>query len=161
MTLVAVENKVQELLDGQVSALFDPAQAYVHPPTFVFLNVPQLFVWGSDFGEERHTMPRLYGEKRIFHKLTIWIQATTDTTSTTEGSPVAFEVLIDAVAKTLRSIPIPIPLIDPYTGETSVMQTIGEKIDVKHPAPVAAAPQSTLLWNNATMTVHITEEITG
>ena len=161
MSLVAVEDAVQAILSGQVSALADPAEAWVRPPTFLFLTTPQIFVWGGSFAESRHTMPRLYGQKRVEHKLIIWLQLATSSDGSGPGSALAFPLLIDAVTKTLRSIPIPIPLVDSTTGETSVMQSIGENIDTKHPVPMAAAPQSTILWQNATLTVSITEEIVG
>src|ERR1035437_3949695 len=161
MSLVAVEDAVQAILSGQVSALADPAEAWVRPPTFLFLTTPQIFVWGGSFAESRHTMPRLYGQKRVEHKLIIWLQLATSSDGSGPGSALAFPLLIDAVTKTLRSIPIPIPLVDTTTGETSVMQSIGQNIDTKHPVPMAAAPQSTILWQNATLTVSITEEIVG
>ena len=161
MSLVAVEDAVQALLNGQVSALTDPAQAWVRPPTFLFLTTPQIFVWGGDIRESRHTMPRLLGQKRVEHKLTVWLQLATSSDGSGAGSALAFPLLIDAVTKTLRSIPIPIALTDSTTGEMSVMQSIGENITTKHPVPMAAAPQSTILWHNATLTVDITEEIVG
>ena len=161
MSLNAVENYVQSLLQGQTSLYFDPAQAWVMPPTFTFLTTPQLFVWGGDFEEERHTMPRLLGEKRTLHRLSIWLQAATSSDASGMGSAEAFPLLIDAVMHTLRSTPIPVAITDPATGSGSIIQTIGERIGGKHPPPIAASDQSTLLWHNCTLTVHLTEEITA
>ena|ERR1035437_3817032 len=161
MSLVAVEDAVQALLNGQTSALADPAEAWVRPPTFLFLTTPQIFVWGGDFTEERHTIPRLYGQKRSIHKLTIWLQMATSSDGAGAGSSLAFSVLIDAVLNSLRSAVEPAPLTDSVTGATSVMQSIGETISVKHPPPVAAAQQSSILWHNATLTVAVTEEFTA
>ncbi len=159
MSLVAVEDAVQALLNGQASALSDPAEAWVRPPTFLFLTTPQIFVWGGDFSESRHTIPRLYGQKRVEHRLTVWLQMATSSDGSGQGSSLAFPVLIDAVLATLRATTEPAPLTDSVTGATSVMQSIGETIGVKHPVPMAASPQSTILWHNATLTVSITEEI--
>lgn len=161
MSLVAVEDAVQALLDGQVSALADPAPAWVRPPTFLFLTTPQIFVWGGDFTEERHTIPRLHGQKRAIHKLTIWLQMATSSDGSGPGSSLAFPVLIDAVMATLRAAVKPAPLTDSVTGATSVLQSIGETIGVKHPVPMAATDQSNLLWHNATLTVAVTEEFTA
>src|ERR1035437_43492 len=161
MSLVAVEDAVQAILNGQVSALSDPAESWVRPPTFLFLTTPQIFIWGGDFSESRHTIPRGLGQKRVEHRLTVWLQMATSSDGAGPGSSLAFPVLIDAVLKTLRSTTMPTPLIDSVTGDTSVMQSIGENIGVKHPIPMAAAPQSVILWHSATLTVSITEEITA
>ena len=159
MSLVAVEDAVQALLSGQISALSDPAEAWVRPPTFLFLTTPQIFVWAGDLTETRHTIPRLYGYKRVEHRLTVWLQMATSSDGSGTGSALAFPVLIDAVLATLRATSEPVPLTDSVTGATSVMQSIGETISVKHPPPMAAAQQSLILWHSATLTVSITEEI--
>jgi hypothetical protein len=161
VSLNAVEAYVQGLLQSQVSALFDPAEAWVQPPTFVFLTTPQIFVWGGDFEEERHTLDRGRGEKRTMHQLTLWLQAATSNDIAGAGSAQAFPVLIDAVRHTLRTTPLGVTITDPVTGETSVIQTIGERMRVKHPAPTAASDQSFLLWHAATITVFVTEEFVG
>jgi hypothetical protein len=162
MTLLAVETYVQNQLDGLTSALFDPAQAWVLPPPVLYLTTPQLFVWGGIGDEERHTIPRFQGEKRVLWQLTVKVQAaTTNSIDPAEvPGPLAFVVLLDAVRSKLRTIVIPIDVTDPVTGETSTIQTIGEKIGLLHPEPIAASSQA-YLWHNATVKVALTEEFQG
>ena len=163
MSLVAVEDAVQALLNNQTTPYLDPAQAWVRPPTFVFLTTPQIFIWAGDWTDERHTMPRLLGgQRRAIHQLTVWLQcATSSSGDVAKGNAIAFPYLIEAALKTLRSVPIPIPLTDPATGATSTLQSIGETFRVKHPVPMAANPQSDIIWQNATITVTATEEYVG
>jgi hypothetical protein len=162
MSLVAVEDAVQSLLNGQTTPYLDPAQAWVRPPTFVFLTTPQIFIWSGDWTDERHTIPRLMGQRRAIHQLTVWLQvATSSSGDIANGTAISFPYLIEGVLSTLRTIPIPIALTDPATGATSVLQSIGETFKVKHPVPMAANPQSDIIWQNATITVTTTEEYTG
>jgi hypothetical protein len=162
MTLLAVETYVQGQLNGLTSSLFDPAEAWVLPPPVLYLTTPQLFVWGGILDEERHTLPRFLGYKRVLYQLTVKVQAaTTNSIDPTEvPGPQAFPVLLDAVRKKLRTIVIAVNITDPVTGETSVIQTIGEKIGLLHPEPLAAADQR-YLWHNATVKVAITESFVG
>jgi hypothetical protein len=162
MSLVAVEDAVQALLNGQASSFLSAAQAWVRPPTFVFLTTPQIFIWAGDWSDERHTIPRGSGQRRATHQMTVWLQvATSSSGDVAQGCAIAFPYLIEAVLKTLRTIAIPIALTDPTTGATSVLQTIGETFRVKHPVPMAASPQSDVIWQNATITVTAVEEYVG
>jgi hypothetical protein len=162
VSLLAVETYVQGQLDGLTSALFEPAQAWVLPPPVLYLTTPQLFVWGGIRDEERHTLPRFLGNKRVLYQLTVKVQAATTNSIDPADipGPQAFPVLLDAVMAALRTIVIPVNITDPVTGETSVIQTIGEKIGLMHPEPIAAADQR-YLWHAATVKVAITEEFTG
>ena len=162
MSIVSVEDQVQSILDGQISPLFLPAQAWVRPPTFVYVTTPQIFVLATDFDDERHTIPRPTGQRRVTYRVTIWLQAATSSAGTyDQGTAASFPYLIDAVMNTLRTTPMPVPLVDGITGDTSVLQAIGEKISVKHPPPITATPQSDLLYHNATLTVAVTKERNG
>ena len=40
-----------------------------------------------------------------------------------------FDLLLDAIDKLIGNLPLPIPLIDPVTGEPSTLQDLGENID--------------------------------
>jgi hypothetical protein len=159
VTVHAVENYVQGLLDGQAilgSDDLDPIQAQVLPPAVVQLTTPQVFVWGGKWVEDRHTMPRGTGQKRTEYALTVWAKLATSNEDLNND----FDLVIQTVQRVLRSVAIPIPLTDSQTGETSVLQTIGEKISVQHPPPVTSADQRMLL-HDATITVSCTEEITA
>jgi hypothetical protein len=160
MTVNAVENYVQGLLDGLTVPQFAaPTQAYVLPPPVVMLAPnPQVFVWGGTWHEERHTLPRILGDKRITYSLSVWLQAATSNDPNDEYGPTAFPILIETIAGVLRTTPIPAAIIDPDTGIASIVQTIGEKIDFAHPPPVASEDQRTL-WHVATLKLYIVEEL--
>jgi hypothetical protein len=160
MTVSAVEFYVQSLLDAQTVLGADdlgPTQAYVIPPPVMnLMPSPQIFVWGGKYAEERHTMPRLYGQKRVKYALTLWVQLATSNEDLNND----FDLVIQTIQRILRTVSIPISLTDSQTGETSVLQTIGEEMSVQHPPPMTSADQRMLL-HNATVTVVATEEFTA
>jgi hypothetical protein len=160
MTASAVEFYIQGLLDGQAVLGTDdlsPIQAWVLPPAVVqLMPSPQVFVWGGVFDEERHTLPRGSGEKRVAYQISVWVQLAT----ANEDINNDFVLCLQTIMRILRTVKIPVPLLDTQTGEASILQTIGEKFRVQHPAPVASADQRMLL-HNATITVYASEEFDG
>lgn len=161
MSVFAVENYVQSILDDLASPNMPaPTQAWVAPPPVVQLTPnPQVFVWGGAWVEVRHTMPRPVANKRVTYQLAIYLQAATTNDPTDAYGPSAFPVLIETVLKVLRTVTIPIPITDSVTGDTSIIQTIGEENRVRHPTPVSGADQR-MLWHNASITTIVTEELT-
>ncbi len=151
---------LQQALDGLDSPSPDvpPAQAWVLPPAVVnTADAPQLFIWGGDLDEVRVTMPRFTGQKRVSYDVDIWVQfATSNDTANLQDFP----QLLDAVRSFLRNLNLPIALTDAISGETSVIQTIGEHIRVSYAPPVAAANQR-MYFHTATIHCFITEFITG
>ena len=160
MTVSAVEFYVQSLLDGQTvlgATDLGVIQAYVIPPSVMqLMPSPQVFVWGGKYAEDRHTMPRLYGQKRVKYALSIWVQMATGNEDLNND----FDLVLQSIQRILRTVPIPIPLTDTQTGEISVLQTVGEEMSVQHPPPVTSADQRMLL-HTATITLAATEEFTG
>jgi hypothetical protein len=162
MSVNAVETYVASLLDGvQSPNMPAPTQAWVLPPPVVQLTPnPQVFVWGGAWSEERHTLPRGRGQKRVAYALSVWIQSATTSDPLDEYGPAAFPLLIETVLDILRTITIPISITDPVTGAESIIQTIGEKMTVAHATPVAGADQR-FLWHAATVKVAISEAFTA
>jgi hypothetical protein len=162
MTVNAVESYVVSLLDGiQSPNMPAPTQAWVMPPPVLQLTPnPQVFVWGGTWNEERHTIPRGKGEKRATYALSIWIQSATTNDPSDEYGPAAFPILIETLLDILRTVTIPIWITDPVTGAETTIQTIGEKMQVTHPTPIADADQR-FLWHTATVKATVTEEFTG
>jgi hypothetical protein len=160
MSVNAVEEYVASILTGQVTPGAPAAiEAWVMPPPVVQLTPnPQVFIWGGSWTEERHTNPRGRGQKRVTYALTIWIQSATSNDPADAYGPSGFVLLIETVLNILRRVTIPIPVTDPDTGATSIIQTIGEKMSVTHPPPTASADQR-ILWHNATLRLYVVEEL--
>ncbi len=159
MSLNAVQVYLQQALDGldSPSPNVPPAQAWVLPPAVVnTADAPQLFIWGGELDEQRATMPRFTGQKRVTYDVDIWVQFTT----ASDASLQDFPQLLDAVRSFLRNLNLPINLLDAISGETSVIQTIGEHIRVTYAPPVASANQR-LYFHTGTIHCYITEFITG
>ena len=159
MSVNAVEQYVQGLLDGvQSPNMPAPIQAWVMPPPVVQLTPnPCVFVWGGTWAEERHTLSRGRGEKRVAYQLTLTIQGATSNDLTDDYPPSAFPILIETVMNILRTVTIPIPVTDPVTGAQSIIQTIGEKMSVTHPTPITASDQQ-FIWHNAVVKCMVSEE---
>ncbi len=159
MSLNAVQVYLQEALDGIDSPSDIPAaQAWVLPPPVVnTAEAPQLFIWGGTLEETRHTIPRFTGQKRVNYDVDIWLQYAQNNDPTLLQD---FPVLLDFIRTFLRSLNLPIALVDAITGENSVIQVIGERIKIDYPPPVASADQRYLL-HTATIHVYITEELVG
>jgi hypothetical protein len=160
MSVFAVENYVASILNGQSSPNSPaPIQAWVQPPPVVQMATnPQVFIWGGTWLEERHTIPRGMGFKRITYTLMIWIQNATTNDPEDPYGPLAFPLLIETVLNILRTVTIPIAITDTITGQASVIQTIGERMNIAHATPVASADQRFLL-NNATLRLYLVEEL--
>ncbi len=158
MSLNAVQQYLLSVLDGMPSANLPPALAYVMPPvTTDLIAQPVIFIWGAKLNEERLTLARTTGEKRVRYRCSLWLQfVSTNDLSTSQDFP----VFLDAVRKLLRTLPLGNTITDPVTGETSQIIDIGETMQQDYATPTAMADQR-LLSNNATMTVGITEHLAG
>jgi hypothetical protein len=156
MSLVACGMYVKGLLDGQTSPALPPAQAWwLPPPVTQTAKNPQIYVWITDFDEQRATIPRGQGQKRVAHTATLFLQWSSGNKVATEQN---FPLFIDAIRQTLRSTDLRIPITDPTTGEKSQLTDFGEQIKMKYPTPITTADQRTILYT-ATLTVPFHEWI--
>lgn len=154
MSLNAVQSYVVTLLDGLVSSNLPPAVAWVQPPILDDLaEAPRIYLWGGHLDEERYTLPRVLAHKIVRHRLDIYVLLMTQ--NDPAGSR-AFVVLLDAIRKTLRSTAMPVGLTDEESGETSVLQTIGEFITQDYTTPVAVEDQRSL-EHSAYLVASVTE----
>lgn len=145
MSANAVQLYVADQLDGLPvpSQVMAAAQAWVLPPPVVQLAPnPQLYVWGARVDENRYTLPRFQGQKRVAYNISVWVQWASDNDP---GLVQEFPVLLDAVRDYLRSVPIPAALTDPRTGAESVLLNLGERIILDYGIPIATADQRGLL----------------
>lgn len=138
MTLLAVENYIQSLLDGVTPpAIGKPIKAWVQPPPVVLTTSnPQAFVWGGRGDERRATLPRTKAQKRTLHEVTVTLMWSTKA-GTEKGN--YFPNLIDTVRGVLRAVNLLVSVVDPVTGETSQMTDLGERMLWDFPMPSSAA----------------------
>ena len=148
MSLNACQQYLQGQLDGLTSPNLPPCQAWVlPPPTTQPAEYPQIYVWGGDLTEDRATLPRPLGQKRISHTTTLWVQwMSPNDTDTVQNFP----LLIDSIRAKIRGLNLAVQIVDPTTGDVSQLTDIGERIMVQYSTPVATADQR-YLQNNATI----------
>lgn len=160
MSLTAVQNAVAGMLDGLVAGSLPPAQAWVLPPPVTQpADYPQIYVWGGRLVEARATIPRGPGQKRINHRIDLYVHWTSDN-SNDPNSVVAFPVLLDAIRHVMRSVPLPVELTDPVTGEVSNLTDFGENMVLDYSTPTATADQRWLM-NVGAIRVNAYEWITA
>ena len=158
MTLNAVQTYTAALLDGLESAALPPAFAWVLPPPVVPAGEnPQIFVWGGSLDEQRATLPRPTGEKRIQHTVYLWILWISDNEV---GNVQNFPLLLDRIRAVARSVTLPVPLTDQTTGEQSVLTDFGERIMQEYGTPTPVEDQRYLI-NAAQIKIIAHEWITG
>ncbi len=158
MSLNGVQLFTQQTLDGLVSSNLPAAQAWVLPPPVVQLaENPQIFIWGAELDESRATLPRLRGEKRIAHMLSIWVQWVSDNDPAHVQD---FPILLDSIRTALRTVPLPASITDPTTGEVTYLMDIGERILCSYGTPKTMADQRNLLFT-ASFKVHAAEHLSN
>jgi hypothetical protein len=150
VSLNAVQQYLRGQLDGLESRTLPVAQAWVLPPPITQpADNPQIYIWGGTLDEDRYTLPRFQGQKRVAHTVSMWIQWV----SSNDADLVQqFPVFLDTIRGFLRSLPIPAALTDPTTGEASVLLNVGERILQEYGIPLALADQRMLL-NSAALRV--------
>lgn len=130
-----------------VSATLPPAQAWVLPPPITQpARNPQIYIWGGQLDENRMTLPRFRGQKRVGHTFSMWIQWVS---SNSDKNVQMFPVFLDSIRAFLRSLPIPAQLTDPITGEVSTLLNVGERILQEYGTPMPLADQRLLLHSAA------------
>lgn len=154
MPLNSVQQYVRALLDGQQSPQQAPAQAFISPPLPGDADVPQIYVWGGRLQEQRETMPRGGGYKKLHWQVSIWVYMP-DVADDAEIDT-AFPCLIDAIMDTLRAVPLPVALSDPVTAQVSSILFVGEQLQVQYGTPRATADQR-YIWQNALITADVDE----
>lgn len=140
---------MQEYLRTQLDGLPSPgnpdAAAYVQPPAVLDATIPIIYIWGGSGDEDRYTIPRARGQKRIRHIVTLYLQWVMT------NDPVAargFPRFIDALRAYLRgTITLPVALTDPDTGETSTLLNIGERIIWDYGTGTPMADQAMVQFN--------------
>lgn len=136
MSLNAVQQQIQSYLAGLPSQGYPGAlDARVEQPVgeFAKLGTPLVFIWGAAGHETRLALPRPDatvgrgpGWKQDAHTVSLWIFALAQASDPDRAWK--FPVLIRTVCKTLASVtPMPAPLTDPQTGETSTLLNLGEE----------------------------------
>ena len=137
--LNSVVHYVQGLLDGLPSPQYAPAVAYVSagipvPDVNQQLDiggtlrpVPIIYIWAVTIHEDRQTMPRGPGWKKLTYRLDVILQVMEDPDDVQR--PTAFSCLYDAVRFAVNITPITTFITDPVTGYQSQVLQIGEELD--------------------------------
>jgi hypothetical protein len=155
VSLNACQQQIKTLLDG----LAVPTQsvtltAYVETPPVVDTTTgPVAYIWGGHGDENRLTIPRggkspfpSGGQKRVEHTTDIILQWTFEVGTEYEQ---LFPLVIDAVRAQLRGqYDLSTTVIDPTTGEQSVMTDLGERIIWDYATPVSTSPEGQALRLN-------------
>jgi hypothetical protein len=137
-------------------------EAWVQPPpTTQPIEHPQIYVWGGRLVERRATLPRVQGQKRTQHQIDIYVQWLAQ--SENDDLPVAiFPVLIDYLRQTIRSVQLPVNLVDDVSGEASSLTDFGENINLAYSTPVSMiGGAGNLLFNSAQIKVAAYEWFQG
>ena len=161
MSLNAIQQFLKTTLDGLVipDGVIAPVQAYVLPPVITDVGEnPAIFIWGGDLDEQRATLPRGPGEKRVQHTLSLYVMFIAEHDPTVDQQ---FPILLDVIRATIRAIPLPVLLTDPTTGETSQLTDIGERIRQTYSTPVAMRTVEGMLQHNAALRLPIYEWFTA
>ena len=160
MSLTSVQDYVAATLNGLVAGNLPPTQAWVLPPPVTQpADNPQVYVWGGRLVEARATIPRGPGQKRILHRVDVYVHWASDSYDPS-GAVTTFPVLLDAIRQTIRSVTLPVTLTDAVTGEVSNLTDFGENLALDYSTPTTTADQRWLL-NVAGLRVNAYEWITG
>ena len=130
---------VKGLLAGLPSPQYAPLNAIVTsaiPAADVFQAanvggmmrpVPNCYIWANTIHEDRQTMPRGPGFKKMTYRLDLLLQVIEQ--SDDEFRETAFPCLYDAVRFVLNATAIVHDITDPVTGYASQVLQIGEELD--------------------------------
>ena len=131
MSLSAVMGYVKSELNGLTSAHYQPATAWIQPPTpgDADPGSPQLFIWTERYHEKRRSMPRGMGLKDGDHAVQVYVLVIDDPSDA--NADTAFPNLLNSIMETLRTVALPVALTDADTGATSNIVLIGEDFDVQ------------------------------
>ena len=132
MTINACQKLVQSTLNGITSTYTGPATAYItpHDPDEMAPN-PLIYIWGAHGREMRRAGPRgaglAGGFKKVEHQIRVWCNLATNIDNPSIDA--LFPVLLEAVKKALRQVPMPQTLTDPDDGTVSQLVSIGEQFE--------------------------------
>jgi hypothetical protein len=138
LSIVTVQSFIRALLDGlEMPANVPAAEAFITPPDpRVKAKVPAIYIWPSDGQENRSgglggTVPRntgpgtASGTKGLLHQFDIY--ATWFSANQGKQADPLFPGIVDTIMMALRtSQPNPYEATDPYTGQVSSIDNVGE-----------------------------------
>lgn len=147
MSLISVQDYIASECDGLASPVFDTSIALVQPPPFIQLSpIPVVYIWGGKLDEDRMTLPRLRGQKRVAWTIRGWVQWVGDNSIEDQRR---FPAFLDALRDHLRAVVIPETLTDPYSGQVSKLLNLGERIIIEYGTPTATSATGMLLHTAA------------
>jgi hypothetical protein len=164
MSLYATLEFLRQALNGlSFPTATDPAQAWVQPPVPGLLYPAQIYIWPSQFHDDRQTAPRASsvasgtsGFRVVTYDLSVWVYGLQDPDS--PGPTPPFVLLLDAVLTTIRGLTMPTQLTDSQTGMVSWLIDIGEQM-AGHVDVVRTLVDERYLRNAALLTVIIREQV--
>lgn len=159
MPLNTIQTYVQGLLNNLVipkQSADTTLQAFITPPVLQPLDGPIAHVWGGVMHEERSTMPRGAGFKKLDWTVDVYLYY--ETTADDVLLDQAFPLVIDTVMQTLRTTTMPIKVTDPTTGQQSQVLSIGEQFDLEYP-PERVPETLRMVLYVARIGVHLREDL--
>ena len=158
MGLNAVQTLAKNITDGISSPLYQRnLVAYVTPPNPGKLPGPAAYIWVTQGLNKRQTAHRSTGFRDTTWTVSVWLMSPGSSTDPNADS--AFACLIDAVINAWVTTPMPIPVTDAYTGNTSQMVAIGEDFTVQQ-SPVHTLSDQRLFLYEALLEFTIREAST-
>jgi hypothetical protein len=125
--------------------------------------IPTAYIWPMPLEEQRATVPRNTGPgtpaglKTIRHEIGVWL--VWDQAEDDPDADMLFPGYIDALMDALRTaMPMPAILTDPWTGEQTQLDNVGEQMTANSPPPRTLADQRYLRYD-AFIRVPVTEQI--
>jgi hypothetical protein len=145
MGMNIIQQHAKSITDGIVAPLYKkPLVAYITPPNPGKLPGPAAYVWVTSGRVSRRSMPRGHGFRKTEWTVSIWLMC--PDTATNPNADSAFASLIDAVVHAWVTTPMPIPLVDPLTGETTQLLSIGEQFVIEQSPAHTLADQRLFLY---------------
>jgi hypothetical protein len=134
MTLNAVQYHIRGLIDQAPSPFYDPLQAHIMPPVPGDMAQPQGYVWGGRLKLTRQTAPRGRAPSAGFKKRAYLVDIDLRVAESPDdpNADEAFPCLIEVVLGLLEDATMPVKLVDPQTGQTSQLISIGEQIEMAY-----------------------------
>ena len=134
-----------------------PLVAYITPPNPGKLPGPAAYVWLTMGTNRRQTAPRGAGFRETIWTINIWLMS--PGVASNPQADTEFASLVDAVIQKWVTTPMPIPLTDSITGQTTQLVSLGEEFTIEQ-SPVHSLQDQRLIMFEALLRFTVKEVIT-
>ncbi len=144
MSVLALKEYMRSTIAAAQAAIianttFTSVTVFRQVPKFEKLGTGFFVVLGPfDREEERLSVPRGGGQKRLTYEMQVWVMATA---ADEQAGGDSFDTASENLSQVLRTANVVIDIVDPVTGGTSWLLEIAEVISERGDEPELAAPQ--------------------